>query len=432
VLCRDREQALAALRGDDEAHVLSDVARERQPSVVLLYPGQGAQRVNMGHGLYKSEDVYRQVVDHCATVLQGLLGVDLRTMLYRDAGGKQLQQTQWAQPALFVTEYALTEQLRAWGVEPEALLGHSIGEWVAATVAGVFKLDDALRLVALRGQLMQRMPVGAMLSVALPEAEMEQCIAQRQEELGRVEVSAVNGAGQIVIGGEVETIERWTKYLSSEGVWTRRLLTSHAYHTWLMDEASSEFATAVGKVEKHAPRLNVISCVSGKWLTAAEAQSGDYWGRQMRERVRFGAGVNEVLAESGRVVVEAGPGSGLSGLVRTQAHGAAPVLLSPLGSSGRGEANEREAVVRALARLWLEGVGVKWEELWGGERRRRVKLPTYPFERVRCWIDADPINKIPEPRNPEHPANPEILSEDEIIQQQLQIMSRQLELLNQF
>ena len=432
VLCRDREQALAALRGEDDAYVLSGVARERQASVALLYPGQGAQRVNMGHGLYESEDVYRQVVDHCATVLQRLLDVDLRTMLYRDTGGKQLQQTQWAQPALFVTEYALTEQLRAWGVEPEALLGHSIGEWVAATVAGVFKLDDALRLVALRGQLMQRMPVGAMLSVALPETEMEQCIAQRHEELGHVEVSAVNGPGQIVIGGEIETIEHWTKYFSSEGVWTRHLLTSHAYHTWLMDEASSEFATAVGQVEKHAPQLNVISGVSGKWLTAAEAQSGDYWGRQMRERVRFGAGVNEVLAESGRVVVEAGPGSGLSGLVRMQAHGEAPVLLSLLGPSGRGEANEREAVVRVLARLWLEGLGVKWEELWRGERRRRVKLPTYPFERVRCWIDPDPINKIPEPRNPEHPVNPQILSEEEIVQQQLQIMSSQLELLSQF
>jgi acyl transferase domain-containing protein len=271
-----------------------------------------------------------------------------------------------------------------------------------------------------------------MLSVALPEAEMEQCISQRQQELGRVEVSAVNGAGQIVIGGEIETIERWTKHLSSEGVWTRHLLTSHAYHTWLMDEASSEFAAAVGKVEKQAPRLNMISCVSGNWLTAAEAQSGDYWGRQMRERVRFGAGVNEVLSETGRVVVEAGPGSGLSGLVRMQTNGAAPVLLSLLGASGRGEANEREAVVRALARLWLEGVGVKWEELWRGEERRRVKLPTYPFERVRCWIDPDPVNKVPEPRTPEPAANPAVLSEEEIIQQQLQIMSRQLELLNQF
>ncbi len=432
VLARDREQALAALRGEDEAHVLSAVVRERQPGVVLLYPGQGAQRVNMGHGLYESEDVYRRVVDHCATVLQGSLGVDLREILYSDAGESQLQQTQWAQLALFVTEYALTEQLRAWGIEPEALLGHSIGEWVAATVAGVFKLDDALRLVALRGQLMQRMPVGAMLSVALPEPEMEQCISQRQEELGRVEVSAVNGAELIVIGGELQTIERWTDYFSSEGVWTRRLLTSHAYHTWLMDEASSEFAAAVAKVEKQAPRLNVISCVSGTWLTAAEAQSGDCWGRQMRERVRFGAGVNEVLAESGRVVIEAGPGSGLSGLVQAQANGAAPVLLSLLGPSGRGEANEKEAVVRALARLWLEGVGVKWEELWRGERRRRVQLPTYPFERVRCWIDPEPVNKIPETKNPETPADPQILSEEEIIQQQLQVMSRQLDLLNQF
>jgi acyl transferase domain-containing protein len=423
VLCRDREEALKALRGEDEANVLSGVAREQRPSVVLLYPGQGAQRVNMGRGLYESEEVYRQTVDHCAAVLQSLLGVDLRTLLYRDAGGKKLQQTQWAQPALFVTEYALTEQLRAWGVEPEALLGHSIGEWVAATFAGVFKLDDALRLVALRGQLMQRMPVGAMLSVALPEAEMEQRIAQRREELGRVEVSAVNGVEQIAIGGEIDTIERWTKHLSDEGVWTRRLLTSHAYHTWLMEEASSEFAAAVEKVEKRAPQLNVISCVSGKWLTAAEAQSGAYWGRQMRERVRFGSGVTEVLAESARVVVEAGPGSGLSGLVRMQTHAAAPVIVSLLGPNGRGVANEKEAVMRGLAKLWVEGVGVKWEELWRGEPRRRVKLPTYPFERVRCWIDADP--QI-------HPENPVILSEEDLMQQQLQIMSRQLELLSKF
>jgi acyl transferase domain-containing protein len=295
----------------------------------------------------------------------------------------------------------------------------------------VFKLDDALRLVALRGQLMQRMPVGAMLSVALPEAEMEERIAKRQKEFGRVEVSAVNGPGPSVIGGEVETIERWTKYFGSEDVWTRRLLTSHAYHTWLMDEASSEFAAAVEKVEKQAPRLNVISCVSGKWLTAAEAQSGDYWGRQMRERVRFGSGVTEVLAESGRIVVEAGPGSGLSGLVRMQAHAAAPVLVSLLGPSGHGEANEREAMISGLAKLWLEGVGVKWEELWRGERRRRVKLPTYPFERVRCWIDADPVNKNPEVSQPEYPANPVILAEDDVIQQQLHIMSQQLELLRQ-
>lgn len=433
LLCRDREQAIAGLRGADETHVLSGAAREPRSSLVLLYPGQGAQRVNMGRGLYESEDVYRRTVDHCAAVLQGLLDVDLRTLLYRDAGGKQLQQTQWAQPALFVTEYALTEQLRAWGVEPEALLGHSIGEWVAATFVGVFKLEDALRLVALRGQLMQRMPVGAMLSVALPEAEMEQRIVERQKELGRVEISAVNGAEQIVIGGEIETIERWTKQLSNEGVWTKHLLTSHAYHTWLMDEASEEFAAAVEKVEKQAPRLNVISCVSGKWLTAAEAQGGEYWGRQMRERVRFGDGVKEVLAESGRIVVEVGPESGLSGLLRMQAQAAAPLVVSLLGPSGRGPANEREAVLRGLAKLWVEGVHVTWEELWRGERRRRAQLPTYPFERMRCWIDADhQINKIPQTINPEHPANPIILSEDELIQQQLQIISKQLELLSQF
>src|SRR6185312_6059222 len=260
VLCREREQALAALSGADGPQRLSGVAREQRPSVVLLYPGQGAQRVNMGRKLYESEAVYRETVDRCAEALEPELGVDLRTVLYgEESRREQLQQTEWAQPALFVTEYALTEQLRAWGVEPEGLLGHSVGEWVAATVAGVFRCEDALRLVALRGRLMQQREVGGMLSVALSESEMEERIARQREELGRVEVSAVNGAAQIVVGGRRETIERWAEQLHSEGVWTRRLETSHAYHTWMMEEAMAEFEEAVAKVEKQAPQVNMIS-----------------------------------------------------------------------------------------------------------------------------------------------------------------------------
>ncbi|HEV7473361.1 MAG TPA: beta-ketoacyl synthase N-terminal-like domain-containing protein [Pyrinomonadaceae bacterium] len=394
VLCREREQALAALSGADGPQRLSGVAREQRPSVVLLYPGQGAQRVNMGRTLYESEAVYRETVDRCAGVLERELGVDLRAVLYgAESRREQLQQTEWAQPALFVTEYALTEQLRAWGVEPEGLLGHSVGEWVAATVAGVFKWEDALRLVALRGRLMQQRELGVMLSVALSESEMEERIARQREELGRVEVSAVNGAAQIVVGGRRETIERWAEQLHSEGVWTKHLETSHAYHTWMMEEAMAEFEGAVAKVEKRAPQVNMISGVSGEWLRAEEAQSAGYWGRQMRERVRFAAGVLEVLSESGRVVVEVGPGNALSGLVRQQAqgNGAAPLVVSLLG--GKGVEHEYEQVLRGVAQLWLEGVGVKWEELWRGERRQRVKLPTYPFERVRCWVDVNKVSR---------------------------------------
>ncbi len=393
VLCRDREQALAALNGVDGPQRLSGVARERRPSVVLLYPGQGAQRANMGRKLYESEAVYRETVDRCAEVLKRELGVDLRTMLYgEESRSEQLRQTQWAQPALFVTEYALTQQLRAWGVEAEALLGHSVGEWVAATVAGVFKWEDALRLVALRGRLMQQQEAGAMLSVALSEGEMELRIARQQEELGRVEVSAVNGSSQIVVGGRQETIKRWAEHLHSEGVWTKQLETSHAYHTWMMEEAMAEFETAVAQVEKRAPQVNMISGVSGKWLSAEDAQSARYWGRQMRERVRFAAGVMEVLSESGRVVVEVGPGNALGGLVRQQAQGnGAAVVMSLLG--WKLEEHEYEQVLRGVAQLWLEGVGVKWEELCRGERRRRVKLPTYPFERVRCWVDVNKTSR---------------------------------------
>ena len=403
VWCRDREEALAALSANGP-QLLTGVAPERRPSVVLLYPGQGAQRMNMGRKLYESEKVYRETVDRCAELLQREIGTDLRAVLYGDESRReQLRETQWAQPALFVTEYALTEQLRAWGVEPEALLGHSVGEWVAATVAGVFRWEDALRLVALRGRLMQQQEAGAMLSVALPESEMEERIARRQEELGRIEVSAVNGAAQIVVGGRREAIEQWADQLNSDGVWTRKLETSHAYHTWMMDGAMAQFEAAVADVEKVAPQVNMISGVSGKWLSAEEAQSASYWARQIRDRVRFAAGVLEVLSESGRVVVEVGPGNALSGLVRHQAqgNGAAPLVMSMLG--GKVE-HEYEQVLRGVAQLWLEGVGVKWEELWRGERRRRVKLPTYPFERVRCWVDENKVSRalpVPSGKQPD-------------------------------
>jgi len=402
VVCRDKQQAVAALSGADTGLVLTGAGRERRPGVVLLFPGYGAQRVNMGRELYETEPVFRQTVDECAELLKPVLKGDLREVLYGDDARKdendqmgQLQDIRWAQPGLFVTEYALAQQLLAWGIEPEAMFGHSTGEWVAATLAGVFRLEDALRLVTLRGELMEQMEVAAMITVALSEAEIEERIEKYQNELGKVEVSAVNAPRLVVLGGSVASIARWTEKLNSEGVWTKSLQTSHAYHTWMMEEAARKLEEAVEKVEKRKPQMNMLSGVTGTWLSAEEAQSSRYWARQMRERVQFAAMIDQILAERDRVVVETGPGSGFGGLVKQQAQdrGSATVsVVSLLGAGASGMASEPERLLRGVGQIWLEGVAVKWEALWHGERRLRVELPTYPFERRRCWVEAQKGN----------------------------------------
>ena len=402
VVCRDKQQAVAALSGEDPGLVLTGAGRERRPGVVLLFPGYGAQRVNMGRELYESEPVFRQAVDHCAELLKPVLKGDLREVLYGDDATTdendqmgQLQDIRWAQPGLFVTEYALSQQLLAWGIEPEAMFGHSTGEWVAATLSGVFRLEDALRLVTLRGELMEQMEVAAMITVALSEAEIEERIEKYRDELGKVEVSAVNAPRLVVLGGSVESIERWTEKLNSEGVWTKTLQTSHAYHTWMMEEAARKLEEAVEKVEKRKPQINMLSGVTGTWLSAEEAQSSRYWGRQMRERVRFAAMIDQVLAERDRVVVETGPGSGFGGLVKQQAQerdATTVSVVSLLGVGASGMASEPERLLRGVGQIWTEGVAVKWEELWHGERRLRVALPTYPFERRRCWVEPQTEN----------------------------------------
>jgi thioesterase domain-containing protein len=234
------------------------------------------------------------------------------------------------------------------------------------------------------------MEVAAMITVALSEAEIEERIAKYQDELGKVEVSAVNAPRLVVLGGSVASIERWTEKLNSEGVWTKTLQTSHAYHTWQMEEAARKLEEAVEKVEKRKPQMNMLSGVTGTWLSAEEAQSSRYWGRQMRERVQFAAMIDQILAERDRVVVETGPGSGFGGLVKQQAQerGSTTVsVVSLLGAGASPMASEPERLLRGLGQIWLEGVAVKWEELWHGERRLRVELPTYPFERRRCWIE---------------------------------------------
>ncbi len=380
--------ARAALRGERRQASSIGQAVPGRREVAFLFPGQGAQYAGMGHELYRRERVFRAAVDRCCDLLAGELDADLRAVLYPASGASEeasarLKRTSWAQPALFVTEIALAEQWRSWGIEPSAMAGHSIGEWVAATLSGVLRLEDALPLVALRGRLMERMPAGVMTAVPLPAAEIETRLAGR----AGLWLSAVNGPSLCVVSGTEERVAAWQAELEAAGVECRRQHTSHAFHSALMEAAVAPFVDAVRAVTLGEPRIPYVSNVTGRWITAEDARDPGYWGRHIRRAVRFSDGLDRILAEDRRVLLEVGPGRVLGTLARQQPRWTRQRLAVASLRRPAEEAPDVEFLLGALGRLWAGGVRVDWRQVHGGERRRRVELPTYPFERQRFWIE---------------------------------------------
>jgi acyl transferase domain-containing protein/acyl carrier protein len=390
VVCRDREDALSALRGDEPQRVQSaTVAENRDRSVVFMFPGQGAQHVHMARELYGSEPVFRRHVDDCAAILMRHLGVDLRSSIFpREAEAEhateQLNQTQLTQPALFVIEYALARLWMEWGVQPQAMIGHSIGEYVAACLAGVFSLEDALALVAARGRLLQKLPGGSMLAVSLPERELMPLVAGR-----RLAVAAHNAPMLCVVSGTHGEVAEFETLLLDKGITSRRLHTSHAFHSEMVEPALREFTALIARLELNAPRLPFLSNVTGTWITAEQATSPAYWAKHLRQTVRFAEGVQELLKEPERILLEVGPGQTLSRLARQQPGGAQSLVLASLPHPN-SEQPDAAHFTGTLGKLWLAGVKIDWTQFYANETRRRLPLPTYPFEAQRHWIDAQP------------------------------------------
>jgi non-ribosomal peptide synthase protein (TIGR01720 family) len=383
LVCRDAGDAVAALADPVDQ---STVGREtRRRSVAFLFPGQGAQHVRMAAGLYETEERFRREVDACAGLLRPLLGLDLRQVIdpaterTADASG-QLRQTALAQPALFVVEYALAQLWMSWGIRPAAMLGHSLGEYTAACLAGVFSLETALRLVAVRGRLMQARPGGSMLAVSLPAEELASLLDSR------LSLAAVNGPSLSVAAGPDDAILALRSRLEEGGVGCRPLHTSHAFHSAAMEPVVAAFTTEVAKVDLRPPRLPFLSNVTGDWITAEEATSPAYWGRQLRDTVRFGDGLRRLLRDA-RVLLEVGPGSTLTALTSRHPDRDASVPAIASCRHPRDADPDDARLLAALGQLWAAGVEVDWPAFAADERRRRVPLPTYPFARRRYWIE---------------------------------------------
>ena len=387
VVCSMVADAVDALLGADDRRVASGASAGSRP-VVFMFPGQGAQYVNMGLGVYREEPVFKRTVDDCAERLLPHLSFDIRDVLYpadgvTDATSDRLKQTAVTQAALFVVELAMARVWMAWGVKPAAMIGHSIGEFVAAHLAGVIGLDDALRLVAARGRLMGEMPGGVMLAVPLPEADLKAFVTPG------LWISAVNGPSLTVISGDRASIDKAAERLRSQGVEARPLHTSHAFHSGMMDGAVGPLVDLAKTIEFKPPQIPYVSNVTGTWITDEQACDPAYWGQHLRGAVRFADGAAELLKEQDRIFLELGPGNVLSSLLRYQARTPASVTAISTLRQAQEQTADEAVLLTALGRLWIAGAEIDWPAISEGERRRRVSLPTYPFARTRHWVDPE-------------------------------------------
>ena len=380
-VCGTRDEASRGLAAEGLSPV--ELAGDAGPSTVFLFPGQGKAYAGMGRALYHAEGRFRAEVDHLSDRLRRFLGADLVVSLLASDGAerRRLMSPSFWQPALFVVEYALAKLWMSWGIQPAVMIGHSLGEYVAATLAGVLELDDALAMVAARGRGTERLPEGAMLAVSVSEDEIRQHLS---EELA---LAAVNAPELCVVSGPGAAIDRCAEALQRRQ--PIRLETSYAFHSSMVEPLMEPLQRLASGFELRSPRIPYLSNVSGTWIRDDEATDPGYWAQHIRHTVRFGANLEEATRKAGRVLLEVGPGKVLTDLAsRLRPEVPAIATLAP-------EQSEDRALASALGRLWSSGVSIDWRAYHGGQQRRRVALPTYPFERSSYWVDAEPAPAEP-------------------------------------
>lgn len=414
LVCQDRTEALNVLQAVDpkRAPMLQEAFRDRP--VAFLFPGVGEQYAGMAHELYRTEHTFREIVDQCSMYLKDILQVDIREVLFpatpasngttstaaapnlrallgkdgRAAGmGSQLlKQTAIAQPAVFVIEYALARLLLSWGIRPQALLGYSVGEYVAACVAEVLSLEDALLLVARRAQLIQAAPGGSMLAVALSEKQIQPYLS------ADISLAVINGPMTCVLAGPPEAIARLETRLNQQEIVHRRVETTHAFHSSMLKPLQEAVDTLARTVQYKAPVIPYISNVSGTWITDEQALDPGYWAKHMCQTVRFADGLALLLQKSEMLLLEVGPGQSLCSFAKQ--HPACErqrmTLILPTLPSVYERSSDLAFLLTQIGKLWLAGVTLDWQGFYAHEERRRVTLPTYPFERQRYWVEAGP------------------------------------------
>jgi amino acid adenylation domain-containing protein len=361
--------------------------------VVFMFPGQGSQYVNMGHDLYQNESVFKDAVDECISMLQSTIHSNLLDVIFADPADPQsasrIKNTLYTQPALFILEYATARLWMSKGIQPAILMGHSIGEFVAAHLAGVFSLKDALTLISERARLVSSAPHGQMLSVRIEEEQLKAILP------AGLSIAAINSKKLCVAAGPEDAVTKFTEELSLKGIPARLLLTSHAFHSLMMDDIVEPFKAVVKSVTLNKPVKPVVSTVTGTWLSEAQATDPEYWAQHLRSTVRFAAALDTVTEEDSRLLLESGPGNILATLARQHTAGKNISIIS--GFERNDTLTEYHSLLKALGQLWLNGIEPNWEATYLGQNRKRIDIPTYAFDHKRYWLEPSvTINIVPE------------------------------------
>ena len=411
VVCRNVDDAISVLESMDSKRILTHCIEPENRSVTFMFPGLGEQYVNMSRGIYDSEPTFREDIDKCLEFLDQQLGIDLKEILYRegedeevsslqqprfdlkkmlnrepedaDEASQRLNQTKFSHPAVFVIEYALAKLWIRWGITPRAMIGYSLGEYVAACLAGVLSLEDTLRILVKRAELIERLPKGIMLAVPLPENELKDILG---DELS---LAVVNAPSLCVAAGPEEAVITLEESLNKRDILSRRIRTSHAFHSKMMEPMKEEFANYLKDMSFSPPEIPYISNVTGTWITDEEATDPFYWAEHTCRTVHFSKGVGLLLENSETTLLEVGPGQSLTGFAIQHPNNGKAMNGHVFPSLRNRNENlpDELFLLNTIGRLWLGGVEIDHTALYAGEQRSRVPLPTYPFERRKFWIE---------------------------------------------
>ncbi len=379
--------AVAALdQSARESLVIHDAATS-ECKVAFMFAGGGAQYPGMGRDLYEAETVYRDAVDECLALFREFIDFDLRALMFPDgpdamqAASAALERPSRTLPALFATQYAQARLWQSWGIEPAAMIGHSMGENTAACIAGVLSLRDALGLVALRGRLFETVGAGLMLGVELGEDDLRPLLGTE------LSLAAANAPGLSVASGPIAAIATLEQQLASRGVGCRRVRIEVAAHSSMLESILVPFGDYLRSIRLQAPSVPFVSNLTGDWITVAEATDPDYWVRHLRNTVRFSQGVQLLLQAQEFALLEVGPGRTLASLAGMHpAKSANSTLVNSMRQADE-KTDDLGHMLGSLGRLWARGVVVGWRKFYGAQNRRLVPLPTYAFDHVRCWVE---------------------------------------------